>query len=188
MIKYLCTSHAGPATAMLAAATTHLGYTVTRGVPEHFRADYVNCVLDGRATFAMLGSCDVLIESAVTFFVELDHAFPHLKFIHVETDENIWVAAMLARSRISPVGQIARESGQIAPGLVGRLCGFGLLGQRDPEILLHYFREHNARVRRYFADRPEKLLVTDLVKDDWAPLCHFVGKPIPATKLRDLPV
>jgi hypothetical protein len=44
-----------------------------------------------------------------------------------------------------------------------------------------YVKElHEENVRRYFADRPDDLLVFDLAQaDKWEPLCGFLGLPVP---------
>jgi Sulfotransferase domain len=42
------------------------------------------------------------------------------------------------------------------------------------------YREHDASVRSFFADRPNDLLVIDITAGDgWRSLCGFLGRPIP---------
>jgi Sulfotransferase domain len=52
----------------------------------------------------------------------------------------------------------------------------------DIEAWRALFLEHDARVRAYFADRPEDMLVLDLpAGDGYQQLCPFLGVPEPAT-------
>jgi hypothetical protein len=41
------------------------------------------------------------------------------------------------------------------------------------------YRRHEAVVRAYFADRPDDLLVFDLSREGWEPLCEFLDHPVP---------
>jgi hypothetical protein len=50
----------------------------------------------------------------------------------------------------------------------------------DEEAWAREYREHDQRVRAYFADRPDDLLVLDIAAGDgWEQLCPFVGVPQP---------
>jgi hypothetical protein len=49
---------------------------------------------------------------------------------------------------------------------------------RDKAWMLERYRRHNAEVRQ--AIPAERLLVYDLA-DGWAPLCRFLGVPVPQT-------
>lgn len=45
---------------------------------------------------------------------------------------------------------------------------------------LERYEQHNAAVLAHFRARPDDLLVLDLTRGDgWAPLCRFLGAPIP---------
>lgn len=59
-----------------------------------------------------------------------------------------------------------------------RLIWQGIFGGRftDKAHAIEVFNRHNEEVKRYFP--PERLLVHQS-KDGWAPLCAFLGKPIP---------
>ena len=57
----------------------------------------------------------------------------------------------------------------------------------EPQRFLEVYRAHNAAVRTYFADRPGRL--PEIRWEDglgWAPLCRFLGQPVPDVPLPHL--
>jgi hypothetical protein len=59
----------------------------------------------------------------------------------------------------------------------------GELVEVDIDGWVTEYRRHEASVRAYFADRPDDLLVFDLIEEGWEPLCEFLGKPVPEAPL-----
>ena len=60
-----------------------------------------------------------------------------------------------------------------APGILGRGNRAMLAGKEDA---VEVFNSHVAEVKAYVHE--DRLLVFD-VRDGWAPLCHFLNRPIP---------
>ncbi len=52
--------------------------------------------------------------------------------------------------------------------------------QGSDQTFINRVRQHNADVRTYFADKPDRLLEIDVTTGaGWAPICAFLDKPIP---------
>ncbi len=97
-------------------------------------------------------------------FRELDRAFPDARFIlTTRRDDATWLA--------SAQKHMARRR------WVGHYLIYGSYdAYADPEVFLRRYREHNAAVRAYFADRPGKLLDICFERgEQWTPLCAFLG-------------
>lgn len=98
---------------------------------------------------------------------------PDAKFILTVRERDAWIASCLRYYRDRRVRPM-------------RAWMFG--EHADPtsssaarDTWLARFDAHNAEVQAYFADRPGRLLIMDLAKDDgWDVLCPFLGKPVPA--------
>ncbi len=100
---------------------------------------------------------------------EIDEAYPDSRFIlTVRRDPQTWIKSLVSQARKKP-HSIYRE---------------WVYGHRDPvghenELIARY-EEHNEAVRRYFADRPGKLLeVCWDTGTGWREICRFLGVPIP---------
>lgn len=96
------------------------------------------------------------------YFPAFDEAYPGAKFILHTRDLEPWL-----NSRQKHVER-AVARGSKTWTIVDRAAW------RDEYV------QHHARVHEYFKDRPEDLLVIDIVKDPgWQPLCSFLGLPQP---------
>jgi Sulfotransferase domain len=117
---------------------------------------------------------------ACNFYAPLAEHYPEAKVILTERDPERWYES--ARATIFP-----RITRAVAPGDAVALArarmqraivieqAFG--GEiADRAHVLAVFREHLAAVRRTIP--PERLLVYR-VADGWAPLCRFLGRPVP---------
>jgi len=80
---------------------------------------------------------------------------------------------------------IIRSFGQLQPLLMGRVI-FGADGPVDAtmqycaenkERMIDFYNSHNSRIKEVVP--PERLLVISNHKDGWAPICDFLGIPIP---------
>jgi hypothetical protein len=109
-----------------------------------------------------------------TFYAELAEAYPDAKVVHTERDPEAWFASTQATifpnatppDDGSPFNRMFRE-------VIGRLFDQRM---RDHDHVIEVYRRHNAEVRRRIpADR---LLVYE-VSQGWAPLCGFLGVPVP---------
>ncbi|MCL5777740.1 sulfotransferase family protein [Limibaculum sp. FT325] len=112
------------------------------------------------------------------FFRELDAAYPNAKFILTVRSPESWLASfsetiyrLLAAPGMLP--DEARPWHEMCVGVIGR-TGFppGL----DAETLRRGFEAHVAAVR---ATIPAERLLVYQVKEGWAPLCAFLGVPVP---------
>jgi hypothetical protein len=109
-----------------------------------------------------------------TYYKELADAYPAAKVIHTERDAEDWYASTQAtifadRGPMDPDAPFPRMIGKVI---------FPLFGGRmaDKDHLIAVYNAHNARVRQTIP--PERLLVYH-VADGWAPLCDFLGVPVP---------
>jgi hypothetical protein len=105
-------------------------------------------------------------------FEALDRAFPGSKFIYTARDPDNWL------------NSYTRYHGRKQSSLPGhadmtrRL--YGTTGT-ERDILLAAFDRHERRVFEYFRDRPDDLLIIDIVggRADWEMLCSFLDRPVP---------
>ena len=107
---------------------------------------------------------------------ELDARYPGAKFLHTERDEEPWLKSI---EWLFTIGRIKFEwsNRPIINEMHERLYG---TTRFDPERFLERYREHNAEVRAYFAERPEDLLVLDVTAGDgFERICPFLGLEMP---------
>ena len=103
-------------------------------------------------------------------YKELDEQYPDSKFILLERDPDAWL-----RSQIRHFG--TRET-PMRKWIYGESAGCPV---NNEEIYLKRFKQYYTDVCEYFRDRPDDLLIMDLVKGDgWKKLCSFLGCPIPS--------
>lgn len=118
---------------------------------------------------------------ACSYWKELSIAYPQAKVIlsvrdpvswHESTQKTIFSKALMERAAAAPPD--ANRAGMMKKILVDTFSG--RVADRDHAIRV--FNAHSATVTREIA--PERLLVYR-TGDGWAPLCTFLGVPIPAT-------
>jgi hypothetical protein len=114
--------------------------------------------------------------TAALFFRELDEAFPGSKFVLTVRDSDGWLRS--CRQHFPPL-----EPGLWPYGdakvleLRRRVYASNCF---DSDRFLAAYQAHAEAVRRYFASRPDSLLVFDVCSGDgWGPLCTFLSKPEP---------
>jgi hypothetical protein len=109
-----------------------------------------------------------------TYYKELAEAYPAAKVILTERDPDDWfdsTQATIFADRGPPV------PGAMFPKMIEKVVLELFDGRvHDREHAKAVFRAHNARVREVIP--PERLLVYE-VAQGWAPLCGFLGVPIP---------
>ncbi|MFT4039944.1 MAG: sulfotransferase [Thermomicrobiales bacterium] len=108
------------------------------------------------------------------FWRELAAAHPDAKVILTVRDSERWYASMT--QTIFPF--LASLTGPDDPSLPTAVITEGTFGGRadDRAHCETVFRQHNAAVQAAIA--PERLLVFEM-REGWAPLCAFLGEPIP---------
>lgn len=119
------------------------------------------------------------------YYKELMAVYPEAKVILTVRDPEKWYASayqtVYAISKVIP-----RWIGYIAPqrAKLGEMIGeqiwkrqFGNFEDRQQSIAI--FNQYNEEVKHYVP--PERLLVFE-VKQGWAPLCQFLGVPVPQDK------
>lgn len=157
-------------TLSLTHALTRLGFK-TKHLPR-FYTDH-----DGKARvdWADFDAYDALTdESAALVYREADRRYPGSKFILTVRDVESWL-----RSREN-ISNVMRESWAHNPAVAVLHEALYGLPRFDNHVYAEAYRRHNEAVRRYFADRPQDLLVMDICGGDgWESLCPFLGKPIP---------
>jgi hypothetical protein len=115
-----------------------------------------------------------------TYWKELADAYPDAKVILTERDPDHWfdsTQATIFRDETRTGGPPGSGFPRMVDAVVGALFDGKL---HDRELCTRVFREHNARVRATIP--PERLLVYE-VAQGWAPLCDFLGVPVPATPM-----
>jgi uncharacterized membrane protein YkvA (DUF1232 family) len=100
-------------------------------------------------------------------FRELDARFPGSKFVLTVREPQAWTGSM--------VRHFDDRSSDVLQWIYGVPCVAG-----NEACCVKVYEAHNAEVRAHFASRPDDLLEIDVLSSpDWAPLCAFLGKPIP---------
>jgi hypothetical protein len=147
-------------TVSLTAALTVLGYRV-----KHFPP--------ALEVVAYAEKYDALTDTSVTPYVEvLDRLHPGAKFVLTVRDEEGW----LDSCRRHWAGREPRTGGWQR----NRLAVYGLM-TFNADVFRRVYREYTERVKRYFADRPGKLLALDVCGGEgYETLCPFLNLPVRA--------
>ena len=111
-----------------------------------------------------------------TYYRELADAYPDAKVILTERDADEWFdstqATIFARMPTEP----GAPDG--FPRMLGKvICELFDYRMHDRDHCISVFKAHNAKVREVIP--AERLLVYE-VAQGWAPLCDFLGLPVPA--------
>lgn len=112
---------------------------------------------------------------SAAMFAELDADYPGSKFILTLRDVEGWLKSierdMGLKQGVARKHQAERE--KILTIKYGRTTF-------DRDAFRTAFHGHEAKVRKYFENRPADLLVLDVTTDGgWEPLCNFLGVPVP---------
>lgn len=157
-------------TTSLAHALELLGYT-TRDYPGlvHYAPGDLSSIDAG-----LLASHDALTDTPIpSFYRELDARYPDAKFILTVRDAEGWLKSCKKQF----TQKLADKQNEAHNRLFMDLYGCTVFDEAK-------FRAGYARfvegVEAYFADRPDKLLIMNVVAGDgWEKLCPFLGKPVP---------
>jgi hypothetical protein len=110
-----------------------------------------------------------------TYYAELARAYPAAKLILTERDPDQWFDSTQATIFANDLGGPNPDQPfpRMLQAVIGRLFDMRL---HDRAHATAVFRAHNARVREVIP--AERLLVYE-VAQGWAPLCRFLGVPVP---------
>ena len=118
---------------------------------------------------------------SVYFWRELVEHYPNARVILTERDEESWFASISSTIFRALAAPLPREPGPVRDQ---RAMALDIIVERhfdnraqDRAHVLDVYRRHNAAVRAQVS--PDRLLVHD-VSAGWAPLCRFLGVPVPA--------
>jgi len=109
-----------------------------------------------------------------TFYKELAAAYPAAKVILTERDPDDWFESTQATIFAEREGM---DPNAPFPRMIGKVI-FELFDGRmhDKDHLISVYNAHNAEVRTVI---PADRLLVYHVADGWAPLCDFLGVPVP---------
>ena len=109
-----------------------------------------------------------------TFYRELAAAYPDAKIVHTERDPDEWfesTQATIFKNDIPP--DIEVPFPKMLRTVIGRLFDQRM---HDRDTCIAVFNAHNRQVRETI---PAERLLVYHVADGWAPLCDFLGVPVP---------
>lgn len=145
--------------------------------------DTFRALASGALDFRVLDAFDGITDITVApYYAELERRYPDAKFILTLRDEDAWLRSCethwTGRDAFAPPDTPASETHMH----VRRFLRAAVYGTYDfePERFRRVYRKHRDDVRRYFADKPGKLLELDVAGGDgWEVLSPFLGRPIP---------
>ncbi|MBV8684671.1 MAG: hypothetical protein JO111_17485 [Caulobacteraceae bacterium] len=150
---------------------------VFKGGPDAF--GWWEDAADGRPDWPRIfaGYYSTVDWPSATFYAELAEAYPDAKVILTRRDPESWFRSTQATIFAQDITNPENPFERMVTKVVGRLFD---LRMHDKARLLEVYERHNAEVqRRIPADR---LLVYEL-SEGWAPLCAFLGVPVPETPM-----
>jgi len=113
---------------------------------------------------------------AAAFWRELADFYPNAKIILSLRDPEKWYEST-QETILSPMMSAGLNRMPFAPVVKGVVHRFFDNEIHDHDHLISTFNRHNAEVKK--AIPKDRLLVFE-AKEGWAPLCAFLGKPVPA--------
>jgi len=143
--------------------------------PGYWEAAADRQPVDWAEVFAGYG-CTVDWPSA-TFYRELAQAYPDAKVILTLRDPKAWFASTQATIFQHGFDDADDPFRRMTLKVIGRLFDQRM---HDEAHCIEVFNRHNETVQRVIPK--ERLLVYDLAQG-WAPLCGFLGVPVPDTPL-----
>lgn len=137
----------------------------------------------------MYGGCEAITDEASVYVEEMIRAYPDAKVIMVQRDFEAW-----ARSYDNSLLQVlfgivpwischlmepllgSYVTSAMRKQTVGFMGAATVRGARDRQVMRKKYDSHHATVRRLV---PSSQLLECRLGDGWAPICEFLGKPIP---------
>lgn len=112
-----------------------------------------------------------------TFYRELAEAYPQAKLVLTVRDPQAWFASTQATIFKHDFNLQPGDFGRMTSKVIGRLFDQRM---HDEAHCIEVYNRHNETVQRVIP--AERLLVYD-VSEGWAPLCNFLGAPVPDTPM-----
>ena len=105
------------------------------------------------------------------FYPQLDEQYPGSRFILTVRDLDPWLESARQHFTVNPASSFGRQV---------RLATYGITGYHEGRFR-YVYETHVRNVTSYFGDRPEALLMLDIVAGEgWEKLCPFLGHKPPA--------
>ena len=114
---------------------------------------------------------DAFIGSIAFFYRELYELYPDAKFILTVREENKWLDS--ARRHFKFVVPWKRTNKYIMTRIFSDLTHF------SEEIFLKCYKEHNRKIKEFFRNKGNLLIMDICNGDGWEKLCPFLGKAVP---------
>lgn len=158
-------------TLSLTSALTALGIE-TRHYPNDPRTRKE--LRSGHYELSLLNSVQALTDIPVApFYPQFDRVFPRSKFILSTRSTDSWLASVENHFRM----YVERRRDDFDDFVFA--CVYGSL-HFDADRFRYVKELHEENVRKYFANRPNDLLILDVFEgDSWESLCNFLGRSVP---------
>lgn len=114
--------------------------------------------------------------TTVPIYPQLDHHYPGSKFILTTRDLQTWLKSI--EKWFTNAKRLKRLQRNNLNGAMRRFIRAATYGiyQFNEERMTYVYNQHVESVKSYFKDRPESLLIMDIVGGDgWGKLCPFLG-------------
>lgn len=145
--------------------------------------DSLRAMTSGKLDFQLMESFDGITDiTTAPYYRDLDQRYPDAKFVLTVRDEEGWLRSCQNHWTGRDAFASTETAGQATHMAVRRFLRAAVYGSYDfePDRFRRVYRAHLENVRRYFADKPGKLLELDVVGGDgWEPLCEHLGRPVP---------
>jgi hypothetical protein len=167
-------------TRSLSAALHVLGFDTL-----HYPTDQatLETLMRGDVKFPALDHYDGMTDITVSpYFEDLDQTYPGSKFILTVRDEEGWLRSCSNHWTGRPAFEETEEPERKVHLEIRRFLRAAVYGSYEfhPERFVRTMRRHVDNVKRYFADRPNDLLVLDIAGGDgYEKLAPFLGCPLP---------
>ncbi len=133
----------------------------------------------GNYQLSILEQCQAVAESIAPFYAQLDHCYPHSKFILTVRDRAAWLES--ARAHWQFVDEWSRRNAEFRD-FSEFICTatFGISTFSESRFQ-YVYDLHTRNVSDFFRSRPADLLVIDICGGEgWEKLCPFIGKATPS--------
>lgn len=187
--KIFCIGLSRTSTKSLTMALDMLGYNISHYPDDE---DTFEELTTGTYNLSILEDYDGISDITVSpFYAQLDKNYPNSKFILTIRDKASWLQSLKKHWEDRPPFNDPREN-QIHLKIRRflRAAVYGIYAFNE-ERLSYVYDLHIKNVLEYFKNRPESLLIMNIVAGDgWEKLCPFLNKatinePFPDVKLKD---
>lgn len=146
-------------------------------------ADCFRALSSGELDFQLMEGFDGITDITVSpYYAQLDRMYPDAKFVLTVRDEETWLRSCQNHWTGRDAFEETPSEGRRNHMLIRRFLRAAVYQSYDfhPARFREVMRAHVANVRRYFADRPGKLIELDIVGGtSWEPLATFLDRPLP---------